>query len=277
MPIITFWNHNEKAIGQTVSAALAATVMAMEHNYKVVLISADFNDYTLESSFGAQVSNNKLIKSLVNTQQISLDSGITGLLKLADSNRVSPEIIHDYTKIVFKNRLEVLYSPLNIENEEKERVMEKLETIITNASRYYDYVFVDLEKGIKHKEQMNILKKSDVIVENIDQRRKTIEGFFEIKDMEQLMNRIVWNICKCDNFSKYNAKNIERSLLRKQSIYETRYNTLVMEAAQEGRIAELMLQLKTLKDEDSNTVFVSKIEELTQGIIEKYQEIQMNR
>ena len=37
MPIITFWSNNEKAIGQTVAAASAATVMAMEHNYKVFL------------------------------------------------------------------------------------------------------------------------------------------------------------------------------------------------------------------------------------------------
>ena len=44
MPVITFWSNNEKAIGQTVSASVAATVMAMEHNYKILLISADFNN-----------------------------------------------------------------------------------------------------------------------------------------------------------------------------------------------------------------------------------------
>ena len=36
MPIITFWSSNEKTNGQTVSAAVAATTMAMEHNYKVI-------------------------------------------------------------------------------------------------------------------------------------------------------------------------------------------------------------------------------------------------
>ena len=52
MPIITFWSNNEKAIGQTVSASLAATIMAMEHNYKVLLISADYNDTVMEDCFG---------------------------------------------------------------------------------------------------------------------------------------------------------------------------------------------------------------------------------
>ena len=84
MPIITFWSNNEKAIGQTTSAALAATVMSMEHNYKVLLISADFNDVTMEKCFGAQESNKEVLKTLIARPQINLDSGINGLLKLAE-------------------------------------------------------------------------------------------------------------------------------------------------------------------------------------------------
>ena len=40
MPIVTFWSNNEKTIGQTVSAAVVATVMAIEHNYKILLITS---------------------------------------------------------------------------------------------------------------------------------------------------------------------------------------------------------------------------------------------
>ena len=108
MPIITFWSNKENSIGQTVATTIAATVTGIEHNYKVLLISADFNDKMIEKSFGAQESNNNIVKGIVNRSQMSLDSGIQGLLKLADSNRVTPEVIQDYTKIVFKNRLEVL-------------------------------------------------------------------------------------------------------------------------------------------------------------------------
>ena len=39
MPVITFWSNNEKTIGQTVSASIAATVMAIEHNYKILEIN----------------------------------------------------------------------------------------------------------------------------------------------------------------------------------------------------------------------------------------------
>ena len=130
MPIITFWSKNEKAIGQTVSASIAATVMAMEHNYKVLLISADINDTSIEDCFGGQVSNKDIISKLVSAPKVNLDSGISGLMKLADSNRITPDIIHDYTKIIFKNRLEVLFSPINIEEESKQNILEKFKIII---------------------------------------------------------------------------------------------------------------------------------------------------
>lgn len=272
MPIITFWSNNKKAIGQTVSASVAATVMAMEHNYKVLLISADYNNTTIESCFGTQESNKEIIKTFVNRPQINLDSGINGLLKLADSNRITPEIIHDYTKIIFKNRLEVLYSPINIPEDQKVEIMEKLKNIILNASRFYDYVIVDLKKGLECEQQLEILNSSDVIVLNTDQEIKTIENMFTIKETTNFMYKTVWNICKCDNKSKYNPKNLIRTNLKKQAVYETPYNTLVHDVSQEGMLIELLIRLKTLKDEDENLVFMNKIKELIQGILLKYQE-----
>ena len=146
MPITTFWSNNRETIGQTVAAACMATEMAIEHNYKVLLVSADFNNNTMLDCFGAQESNKEILKGLIRKPQINLDSGINGLLKMANSNRVTPEIIHDYTKIVFSNRLEVLYSPNNINEKDQNDTMEKIKNIIMNAARYYDQVIVDLKK-----------------------------------------------------------------------------------------------------------------------------------
>lgn len=273
MPVITFWSIKEKTIGQTVSAALAATVMAMEHNYKVLLISADFNNTTIESCFGGQESNKEILKTLVRSPQINLESGINGLLKLADSHRITPEVIHDYTKIIFKNRLEVLYSPINIIDNQKTLIEEELKDIIVNASRYYDYVFVDLKKGLKFISQLDILTISDVIVANINQETKTIEEFYKQEKIQSLEPKAIWNICRYDNKSKYNTKNLSRNILRKHAIYQIPYNTLVMEAAQEGNIVELLIRFKTLKEDDENVVFLKNIQELVQGILLKYQEM----
>lgn len=270
MPIITFWSNNEKAIGQSVSAAATAIVMAMEHNYKVLLMSADFDNDTIESCFGAQESNKEIVKTLVRKPQLNLDSGINGLIKLADSNRVAPDVIHDYTKIVFKNRLEVLYSPMNSNGRS---FMPEFKNILQNASRYYDYVFVDLKKGYKYKEQLEILEMSDVIVLNIEQGIKSILNFFNMTDLQIIGNKVIWNICRYDSKSKFNSKNLIRNILKKQYIFETHYNTLVSDVVQEGNLVELLIRFKTLKDEDENKEFIEKIEEMIQGILIKHEEI----
>lgn len=273
MPVITFWSNSEKAIGQTVAASLAATVTAMEHNYKVLLISANFNDNVIEECFGAQESNREIVRSLVQKAQINLDSGINGLLKLADSNRVTPEVIHDYTKIVFKNRLEILYSPMNVEERNKEQLIEEMKNIIMHASRYYDYVFVDLVKGIKYNSQLEILDLSDVVVGNIDQKLSTITELLKLEEFNRIYNKFIWNICKYDKNSKYNLKNLSRTILKKQTVCQTDYNSLILDAAQEGRIAELLLRLRTLKADDESLEFISNIKKLVETIILKNQEM----
>lgn len=276
MPIITFWSDNEKTIGQTVSTSLTATYMSMEHNYKILLISADYNNSTMEECFGSLETNNDLVKNLISSKKINLDTGINGLLKIADSNRITPEIIHDYTKIIFKNRLEIIYSPSNYVIDNENKFFENMKNIILNASRYYDYVFVDLKKGLRIVQQLDILEMSDVIVANINQNFKDIQNFIQNKDMKRFSNKVHWNICKYDKNSKYNSKNIVRKLLRKQEITEINYNTLVMEAAQEGNLVELLFRFRTLKGtEQENYVFIENIKKLIELIQLKFQSSRM--
>ena len=51
MAIITFKSNEIKETGQTLSVAAVASQMAIEHNYKVLLVSTNFNDKTLEECF----------------------------------------------------------------------------------------------------------------------------------------------------------------------------------------------------------------------------------
>ena len=67
--------------------------MAMEHNYKVLLVSADFNNSSMEECFGAQETNRDIVKSLIKTPQMNLDSGINGLIKLANSNKAIASVL----------------------------------------------------------------------------------------------------------------------------------------------------------------------------------------
>jgi hypothetical protein len=275
MPIVTFWSNDKQTIGQTVSAATAATVMALEKNYKILLMSINFNDKTLEDCFGAQDSNREIIKSLISTPQMNLDSGINGILKLADSNRVTPELIQDYTKIIFNNRLEILYAPQNVQNSTQERatLLTKYKNIILNAARFYDYVIVDLQKGIESEAHLEILNSSDVIVMNEKQNIREITDTLNNEYVKKLAYKFVWNICKYDSKSKYNLKNLNRTVLKREKVHVTPYNTLLLEAAQEGGVPELLIRFRTLKTDSENTLLTTEIKELNEDIIQKYQEL----
>lgn len=276
MPIVTFWSNNEKAIGQTVAAASTATVMAMEHNYKIILISVDFNNESMEDCFGAQQSNKELIKSLIKTPQINLDTGTNGLLKIAQSNRVTPEIIKDYTKIIYTNRLEIIYSSSN-KNIPIEEQIECFKTIILNASKYYDHVIIDLKKGVREPKIFEILDMSDAIVLNTDQGTKTIGKFLQIPEMQKYIKKgkVLWNICRYDKNSKYNVKNLIRTVWKRQEIYTTPYNTMLFEASTEGQLAELLLKIRTMKTESENSELYNEVKKLSEGILLKYQELRM--
>lgn len=276
MPIITFWSNSEKTIGQTVTASVVATTMAMEHNYKILLISADIKNDSMEGCFGAQQSNKNILKSIISAPQISIDNGINGLIKMAKSNRITPEIIKDYTKIIYKNRLEVLYSSTNTEFTNEEQ-MEFLKNIILNASKYYDYVIVDLEKGLKHLNTLNILEISDVVVLNTEQGTKTLESFFKTQELKNIINKhkFIWNICKYNPYSKYNIKNLTRTIWKKKTIYSLSYNTLIFEASIEGDLPEMLLRLKTVKSDEESKKVLEDAKQIIQGIQFKQRELQM--
>ena len=51
MSIVTFANLSQYETGQTLMAAAVACCLGIEHNYKILLLTTDFNDKTLENSF----------------------------------------------------------------------------------------------------------------------------------------------------------------------------------------------------------------------------------
>ena len=51
MAIVTFWNNDREQSGKTLTAVAVATKMAIERNYKILLISTSFQDATLRNCF----------------------------------------------------------------------------------------------------------------------------------------------------------------------------------------------------------------------------------
>lgn len=270
MPIITFWNSAKEQTGQTISAVSLATNMAIQQNIKILLISTSLNDNTmkdclwtekpsmLSSIFGANVN-------LVN------QNGIEGLDRIVRSNKISPDLVKDYTKVVLKGRLEVLLGPTGTEEQYEELCKQYLEIVLA-ANQYYNIVIVDLAREMNKAIQKEILKRSDIIIPIVSQRKETIKQninyFAKVPDVS--INKAIFTIGKYNEKSKYNIKNIARTMAKEKNTANISnvisQNTLLFDASQDGGIVDLLLDFSRLKGKDENTELINQLTELGNDI-----------
>ena len=279
MAIIAFWSNEEKETGQTMSMVALSTYMAIEHNYRILNVSTSFKDETLEDSYFEMSKTNSLVNTLSenNISQIGLESGVEGLIKIINSNKTSNNIVSNYTKVVFKDRLDVLCAPATKNYEEYKEMARLYPNILQVADRSYDFVFVDISKKMPKELIKQILEFSDVIVANITQKLKIIDEFVKLKEENNFFkkNNILLNIGRYDKFSKYSIKNVTRYLKEKKEIHAIPYNTLFFEACSEGKVAEFFLRLRRMDIDDRNVVFIQEIARLSKDLIYKIQELQL--
>ncbi len=211
------------------------------------------------------------------------DNGIEGLSKIANSGKITPEIIPNYTHLIYRNRLEVLYGykPLK-ERSTKEEYLKSVEfykDIIQNANKYYDMVLVDLDKNLRNDIVKQILRLSDVTVYNIEQKMDMINEYLKAKEEmdSQDKSKTVLNIGRFDENSKYTIKNISRYTGIKRDLTIIPYNTLFFEAASEEEVADLFLKIINVSETDRNAKFIKQVKETVEKIIYKLQEVQMRR
>lgn len=276
MAIISFWSKDRKSSGQTLSMATIATQMCIEHNMKTLMINAAFNDDTLERCYWNLKQTRTFAKSL-NIGKIDIASGAEGLVSALASNKASPEIISSYTKIIFKNRLDLLPGLKTKIFEEHEKDLMLYEDLLIAADKYYDLVFIDLPKGLDREIIQKILEKSAVVVYTMPPNLRQIDEFIKFKLESQLCKngKVLPLLTMSNEASKYNVKNTSRYIGEKKIIPTVPYNTLLMENASEAGVANMFLQLRLSGlAQDRNTDFLGAISNCGKSIIYKLQELQ---
>ena len=276
MAIITFYNANNEETGKTSSLIAIATYMSIEHNVKNLIVSTTNKEDRIRRAYWKEEKKPKFSFGIFGPNKNNIleqEGGILGLAKMAKSNKVAPEIITNYTKVVFKDRLEVL---LGIE-QKRDDIYVTYPDILTVANQYYDRVFVDLDENVPPEIKEKILKKSDIIVITTNQRLSSIEAVRKRKEEDPLFksSKTILLIGRYDRYSKYNVKNITRYLGEKNQVITVPYNTLFFEAADEAGVPDLFLRFKRFLDpEDRNAFFIQEIKRASESIIYRIQAIQ---
>lgn len=278
MSVVTFWSDGREQTGKTLSIAAISTYMAVEHNYRILIISTGYRDDTLNQCFWKE----KKVKRNFglfgpNTNEI-LEEGIVGLAKVVKSNKLSPENITNYTKIIFKDRLEVLQG-FRGETSDYDELEKTYPDIINLANSYYDLVFIDLDNEMNPSIREMILANSDLIVANISQRLTSIDRFMETRENTLILNskKTLLLIGKYDKFSKYSIKNITRYMGEKNKVSTIPYNTLFFEACEEAKLPDLIFNLRKIDEEDINGFFLSEVKRTSENIMYRLQDLAIKR
>ena len=285
MSIVTFWNDDREQTGKTLTSVAVATRMAIERNYKILLISTSFQDSTMKNCFwGNEVQRNlKLFGGKINN--IAVENGMEGIVKLISANKLTPSVITDYTKVIFKGRLEVLNgfigsqgNGLETNYEEYKKTEKSYIELIRMANQYYDMVLVDLDKTITKEVRDEILKISNLNVIVLSQRKTSLDRYKDLREKNIEVNspKTIPVIGKYIRQSKYNIKNITKYLEERKEINVVPFNVLYFEAAEEANVTDLFLKLKNVKDKtDENYIFMQDVLNLMDKIIKRLHELQM--
>lgn len=282
MSVITFVNNLDEETGKTMSLVAIATNMAIEYNSRILIISTTNKEDKIRNCYFEETQITKNRKGIFGEvkETIDTENGIEGIAKIARSNKLTPELITNYTRVVFKDRLEVIFGTEKKYDDndlQEKEIEEEYVGLINIASMYYDKVFVDLDNNIDEDIRQQIIDRSDLVIVNTSQNYNSLKKLKEEKEQSELLNspRSLILIGRYDKYSKYNIKNITRFLEEKNKVLTIPYNTLYFEAVGEAGVPDLFLSLrKSIDSDDRNAIFIDEVKRASENIVYRLQELQ---
>lgn len=282
MAIISFWGNSKKETGQTLTMVSISSVMAIEHNYKILVIGTDFRDDTMEECYWPRKAGNVSIQSILGLEEkdnVGTMSGIEGLARVVQSGRTGNDIVGSYAKPVFKDkRLDVLVPPETTSLEKYNVLCQNYPDVIKMANSDYNLVFVDVSDEMPIDIQKQILQSSDIIAIGINQGANDVERFMELRKKDPMFSgkNVMIFIGKYDGYSRYNIKNLERYLKGKNMVLGVSYNTLFYESAAEGKVIDYFFKMRNITgSDDRNAIFMEQNRYACENIIYKLKELQI--
>lgn len=259
MSIITFTNTDAKETGQTLSASAIATNLSIEHNYKTLLISTDFNDKAMEGCF-FDLNKKSLTFGLgmdKSGSNLDVANGLEGLIRTFASNRASGELLKSYTRPILRDRLDLLTAPKTTNYKEYCVNTNYFSQIADVAKNVYDIVIIDLCNKVPDENKVKVLSISDIVVIGLIQSINSIKTFLKLKNENEFYkkNNVVLSVDKYNPDSKYTAKNIARMLGEKTIPITTPYNILFADNCNEGKIVDYILSVQGLEFNDGKDGF----------------------
>lgn len=265
MSKIVFWSPEKGTSGCTHVAIAVSSLMGITHKTSSLLIDANSNDRKIASSY-------TLYDDLLNANSFNDSNlGMNAIMRLIKSNKLSPDIIQNYSKPVLKGRLDILYSAVaNTTTEERENLI-SMPLIAKNADEVYDLVFIDLPKTTTDDSAIRVLSQADIIIcvvpqdiEKLNNILKKVNDINDLKDKQKIF--VLGNY---EDGSKYNVFNVKLKYKLPDPIYVVPHNYVFSDACNDGNVLDFLYKNINAPAKDYNGEFILKVTEIVEEIVKR--------
>lgn len=264
MPKIVFWSPKASSVGQTLSVAAASTMMAIEEDYSNLILHAHWKSKKIESSFSSYDDLKKM--NVFNSSSL----GITALVRLIESNKLTPESVRNYAKPVLKQRLDVMYGT-NVESREQFiKFTESFPRVVQVANQSYDMIWIDCPKSEQKEYIKAVVSDADIVVVTLDQEIVNFDECMELYNSSELIKdkKKILLICNYEEKSKYNIPNLRRRYGIKDTIMSIPTNYVFADACNDGKLIDFFYKNLNADIKDYNGKFIYSIKSLNKQILE---------
>jgi len=263
MAKIVFWSPEEGKSGCTHVAIAVSSLLGITHNISSLLIDANSNAKKIESSY-------TYYNDLVNANSFNDSNlGMNAIMRLINSNKLSPDIIQNYSKPVLKGRLDVLYSATANTNTETRENLLSIPLIAKNANEVYDVVLMDLPKTTTDDSVIKLMEQSDIIVCVVPQEIEKLNNF--LKKIDQIDNikekQKIYVIGDYESGSRYNLHNLKLKYRIPDPCFVLPHNYLFTDACNDGNVLDFLYSNLNAQSGDYNGNFMLKTTEIVEEIV----------
>lgn len=264
MARVVFWSLDQSMTGNTYTAVAVSTLMSIAHKTSNILMQGNFNSKTIESAFTPY----SILKESGVFDNPNL--GVSALIRLVTSNKLTSDAIQNYAKPVLKDRLDVLYGMTSKDYDGYMELVNNLPYLTRKAAEIYDAVFVDLPKTLNEKYVKDTLADADVVVCTVNQDIIKIDDFFtKVEQIEELKDKPkIFVISDYEAKSKFNISNIKIKYKVKEPIYVLPHNYIYSDAVNSGTVVDFFYKNLNADIKDYNGYFIAQTNEIVEKIFE---------
>lgn len=265
MARVVFWSPDASMTGNTHAAIAVSTLMGIAHKTSCLLMQGNFGSKKIESAYTDYDS----LKASGAFDNASM--GISALIRLVTSNKLTSDAIQNYAKPVLKGRLDLLYGMTSKDKEGYMDLANNLPYITRKAAEIYDAVFIDLPKTNSEKYIRDTLSDAEIVVCTVNQDVVKLDEFFDsIAKTEELKDKNkIYVICDYENKSRFNVMNIKTKYKIREPIYNIPHNFVFTDACNSGNVIDFYYKnINADPLRDYNGYFISQTNEIVQKIFD---------